>query len=167
MSFNLREFQGQLTERLKAAAAQPDVTSRLGFASAGRQWLVPLTEVDEVLPVPAVLPVPGCEGWFRGLCNVRGNLYAVSDLGYFLNGQPSTPSPHNRLLLAHRRLGVNTALVIERTLGLRHDGQLRRQEAGDVPWTGQTLVDQQETSWLDFSLAALVADTRFLAVQAQ
>lgn len=167
MSFNLREFQGRLTERLKAAAAQPDVTSRLGFASAGRQWLVPLTEVDEVLPVPAILPVPGCEGWFRGLCNVRGNLYAVTDLGHFLNGKPSAPSPHSRLLLAHRRLGVNAALIIERTLGLRHDGQLRRQDVSDVPWTGQTLVDQQDISWLDFSLSALVADARFLAVQAQ
>ncbi len=167
MSFNLRTFQGQLTERLKAAAAQPDVTSRLGFASAGRQWLVPLTEVDEVLPVPALLPVPGCEGWFRGLCNVRGNLYAVTDLGHFLGAQPSVLSPHNRLLLAHRRLGVNAALIIERTLGLRHDGQLRRQAAPGVPWTGQTLVDHQDAAWQDFSLASLLADARFLAVQAQ
>ena len=166
MPFNLREFQGRLTERLKAAAAQPDVTSRLGFASAGKRWLVPLTEVEEVLPVPAVHPVPGCDAWFCGLSNVRGNLYAVTDLGHFLTGKPSAPSPHSRLLLAHRRLGVNAALIIERTLGLRHDGQLRR-EAHDVPWTGCALVDQQDVSWLDFSLAALVVDARFLAVQTQ
>ena len=69
--FNLRQFQTELSKRLQEAASLPAETSRLGFMAAGQNWLVPLSEIDEVMPVPEILSVPGTKSWFRGLANTR------------------------------------------------------------------------------------------------
>jgi twitching motility protein PilI len=165
--YSLKEFQNQLTSRLQSASAQPVNASRLGFRVAGYNWLVNLADINEVLPVPAILGVPGARRWFRGATNIRGNLYAVSDLGDFLFAKPTPDSASNRLLLAHSRLGVNAALLVEQTLGLKHHSQLEPgEQAGEWPFATRHFRDGDGMDWIEIQLATLLADPLFMAAEA-
>lgn len=165
--YSLKDFQNQLTSRLQSASTQPVNASRLGFRVAGHNWLVDLADINEVLPVPAILQVPGARRWFRGATNIRGNLYAVSDLGDFLFAKPTPDSASNRLLLAHAKLGVNAALVVEQTLGLKHLSQLAPgEQAGEWPFATQHFQDGDGTDWIEIHLATLLADPNFMAAEA-
>ena len=165
--FNLRQFQTELSKRLQEAASLPAETSRLGFMTAGQNWLVPLSEIEEVMPVPDILPVPGAKSWFRGLANIRGNLYAVSDLSEFLTGKPTPESSENRLVLAHRKHGVNAALLVQKALGLKQSGS---QDAQDIPgmwpWATQQTLDSSGTHWNEINMARFLAESDFLTVEA-
>jgi Chemotaxis signal transduction protein len=102
--FNLREFQTDLSRRIQAASARDNSASRLGFRSGSINWMVPLGDTEEVIPVPRIVPIPGSRRWFRGVANIRGNLYAVNDLADFI-GQGVTPEHAEcRLVIPHHDL---------------------------------------------------------------
>ncbi len=166
--FNLREFQTRLSQQLQAAASRDTSGSRLGFRVGDANWLVSLTDTEEVIPVPPVVKVPGARRWFRGLANIRGNLYAVSDFADFM-GQGVTPeSSECRLLIPHRDFGVNAALLIRGTLGLRNIGhyQMREQAAG-YPWVARQYADEGGAGWYDMDFGQLLGTPEFLMVEAQ
>ena len=71
---SLREFQQSVAQRLRDLASRKSVASKLGFQVGSQNWLVTLTDVSEVIPVPAVMPVPRTEDWFAGVANVRGKI---------------------------------------------------------------------------------------------
>ena len=52
----LREFQLSVAERLRTAATRTTVSSRLGFQVGADNWFVALNQVNEVIPVPTMLP---------------------------------------------------------------------------------------------------------------
>ena len=166
--FNLRQFQTDLSRRMQAAALAPAQASRLGFQAAGANWLVSLEEIDEVMPLPEIVATPGATRWFRGMTNIRGNLYAVTDLSDFLEGTPTQESADSRLLLVHRKHGVNAALIIERSLGLRQIGQFEKKN-GQAKWPYSADCPQESdgTDWLEIDLTRLLADPAFLSVEAQ
>jgi twitching motility protein PilI len=166
-NFSLKEFQSQLTHRLQTASKQPANSSRLGFRVASQNWLVNLADINEVLPVPDILPVPGSRRWFRGMANIRGNLYAVSDLGDFLFDKPTPESTSNRILLAHSKLGVNAAILVDQTLGLKHLAQLASDSnAAQWPFVTQQFKDADDTGWMEIHMATLLADAGFMAAEA-
>ena len=166
--FNLREFQTDLARRMQAAAHAPAQASRLGFQAAGANWLVSLEEIDEVMPLPEIVATPGTKRWFRGMTNIRGNLYAVTDLSDFLEGTSTQESSDTRLLLVHRKHGVNAALVIQRSLGLRQIGQFERLDA-QAEWSccANRYQETGGPDWLEIDLPRLLADPAFLSVEAQ
>jgi twitching motility protein PilI len=165
--FSLRQFQTELSKRLQEAATLQAETSRLGFLSAGQNWLVPLSDIDEVMPVPAIRPVPGTRRWFRGLANIRGNLYAVSDLSDYLTGKPTPDSHDNRLILAHRKHGVNAALLVQKALGLKQSSQMIEcGEPGIQPWAATHILDSGKDTWHEINLARFLAEAEFLTVEA-
>lgn len=166
--FNLRQFQTDLSRRMQAAALAPAQASRLGFQAAGANWLVPLDEIDEVMPLPEIVATPGTNRWFRGMTNIRGNLYAVTDLSDFLEGTPTQESADSRLLLVHRKHGVNAALIIQRSLGLRQIGQFEKQDKqAKWPCSAHCYQESGGTEWVEVDLARLLADPVFLSVEAQ
>ena len=61
---SLRDFQSRLAERLEAAQATSGATSKLGFLAGGRQWLVSLDQVNEVVTVRQLTTVPWSQKWF-------------------------------------------------------------------------------------------------------
>ena len=117
---HLRQFQARLSERLRQADVAPRV-ARLGLLIGGQRWLVDLAEAGEIVPLPAAItPVPMTRPWFRGLVNLRGNLYGVTDLQRFLGESPTPVSRDARLLAFGAALQINAALIVSRMLGL-HD----------------------------------------------
>ena len=132
---SLRDYQRELSERLKSAAAAGVAASRLGVQAGAEAWLVSLADAGEVIPAPAITPVPLTKPWFRGVANIRGKLYGVVDFPAFLGGAPVAPGEQVRLLLLGDKFRMGSALLVDRLLGLRgaENFQARPLAAGGAP----------------------------------
>lgn len=161
---SLRDFQTQLAEKLKAAQAASGPSSKLGFIAGGRYWLVGLEQINEVVTVPELIAVPWAQPWFAGVASVRGALFGCTDLGAFLRLSEALPQGEAHLLLAHPRFGVNAALRIERTLGLRQVDNLIPEPAPDTtsPWIAAHWRGLDDQVWAELDVEKLVAAPAFL-----
>lgn len=161
---SLRDFQAQLAEKLRAAQGATGPTSKLGFLAGGRNWLVGLDQINEVVTVPTLLEVPWAQPWFAGVASVRGALYGCTDLGAFLRLTETLTGDEAHLLLAHPRFGINAALRIERTLGLRAVDSLRPEPtpAAALPWVAAYWRGLDEQLWAELDIEKLVAAPAFL-----
>lgn len=165
--FNLREFQTTLSQQLQAAASRDTSGSRLGFRVGEANWLVSLSDTEEVIPVPPIVRVPGARRWFRGVANIRGNLFAVSDFSDFM-GQGVTPeSADCRLLIPHHDFGVNAALLVRSTLGLKNINRYQPcDEQAAFPWVARHYADDDGTPWRDMDFGQLLGNPEFLMAEA-
>lgn len=162
---SLRDYQLALSQRLQSAAAGTRVPSKLGLRVGGEAWLVDLKEAAEVIPVPPIFPVPLARAWFKGVANVRGNLYSVSDLGALLGSQPTVLSDQARLLLLAERFRAGAALLVEGSLGLRNAEELKQQaEHAPQRWVRAQYADADGKLWKELDVAALIQDEAFLEV---
>lgn len=162
---SLRDYQRDLAERLRAAEGSR-VSSRLALQVGEEGWLVDLADASEVIPVPAVTPVPLTRGWFKGVANIRGNLYSVVDFPAFLGGAGAALSEQSRLLLIGERFRMGAALLVDRSLGLRNPSQLKAIEgSGERPlWVKGEYADEEGRQWKELDVAQLVQQQEFLSV---
>ncbi len=167
---NLQEYQENILSRLKALAGSGEAgsSSRLGVQVGDSAWLISLQDVGEVLPVPEIQPVPLTRSWFMGVSNVRGNLYAVTDLSAFMGGKPARVSADSRLLLAGSRFGVNSAFLIDRLYGLRSISDMHPKEVGRgaTEWEKGVFWDASAMEWRELDVAKLLNSTAFMQVAA-
>ena len=164
----LREFQMAVAERLRTAATRTALASKLGFQVGGDNWFVSLHQVSEVVPVPSMVPVPLTHSWFRGVANVRGNLYSMIDFSAFQGGDPISPGMERRVILVSDRLMAGSGLVVSRMLGLRNPEQFNpaAKPANAPAWVAGAYTDAGGTRWLELDLPALTREQRFLEVGA-
>lgn len=102
--------------------------SGVGFRLADLQLVSPLDHVLEVLPAPALTPVPGTQPWVKGVANVRGTLITIVDLAEYF-GKPPVYLDDNARLMVINVPGLSTGLLVNEVLGLRHfDEEIERQE---------------------------------------
>lgn len=160
---SLREYQLALSERLQGAGAATRPASKLGLQVGGEAWLVDLREAGELIPPPAISPVPLARPWFKGVANVRGNLYSVTDFSAFLGGPSTAPGETSRLLLINDRFRSGAALLIERSLGLRDPAELERHGDDARPsFVRAAFTDASGKLWKELDVPALVQDPGFL-----
>jgi twitching motility protein PilI len=164
----LREFQLSVAEKLRTATTRAALSSKLGFQVGGDNWFVALHQVSEVIPVPQMMAVPLTQSWFRGVANVRGNLYSMVDLSAFQGGEPIGPGMERRVILVSDRLVGGSGLLVSRMLGLRNPEQFNAAERpADAPaWLAAAYTDAGGTRWLELDLPLLVREQRFLEVGA-
>jgi twitching motility protein PilI len=103
-----------LPEQLDAPGLWRGVGYRIG-----RQRLASnFGEVVEILPMPAVTPVPGAQPWMLGVANIRGNLLPIVDLKQFLEGERTVLHEGQRVLVV-RQPGGDVAVTIDELYGQR------------------------------------------------
>ena len=160
---SLRDFQQQLVRRLAEAQASDAPSARLGVQIGQEQWLVKLDEAGEVIPLPSIATVPLARTWYRGLANIRGNLYSVVDLSAFQGGEVTPQTPEARLLLVGERFGMNAALLVNRMMGLRNMQQFQLcEESKGRSWESARYLDGEGREWRELSMASLVYHPEFL-----
>jgi twitching motility protein PilI len=165
---SLREFQADLAERLTSARRGEAVQALLGTVAGKDRYLLELSDSGEVVPLPPLTAVPLTKSWFAGVANVRGVLYSVVDFSAFRGGEATPKNSAARLLLVGARYGVNSALLVNRTLGLKSLASLQEESASGVgpPWVGNHYVDGAGQSWIRLRLKPLLEDPEFLNVAA-
>ncbi|MBI3903421.1 MAG: chemotaxis protein CheW [Nitrosomonadales bacterium] len=157
---NLREFQQDLSNRIHAQGRTGDQISTLGVQIADQYWLVDMVNISEVLSLPPLTPVPLSKPWFRGVANIRGNLYCVADMAAFQHKGETVAAIANRVLLVAERHAFNAALLVDRVLGLR---DVRAWQQSDVD--GQIEYrDGQGALWRKLDVVGLLDRTEFLQV---
>jgi twitching motility protein PilI len=162
---SLRDYQRDLAARL-ARADSGHTASKLGVQVGSEGWLVDLGEAGEVIPVPPVTAVAQTRPWFKGVANVRGNLYSVVDFPAFLGGAGVALGEQSRLLLIADRFRIGAALLVNSSLGLRNSTQWQPRELreGRAAWLRAEYEDETGASWKELDVAELVRDAEFLAV---
>lgn len=163
---SLRDFQAGLSRRLASARHGRAVQALLGIVSGKDRWLLELSDSGEVIPLPTLTPVPLTKAWFAGVANVRGALYSVVDFSAFRGGEVTPHNSEARLLLIGARHGINSALVVNRTLGLKNIDQLQEQPLpeGSPAWAEAHYADTDGQSWTRLRVGSLLDDPDFLNV---
>src|SRR5258708_8786319 len=116
----LREFQISVAERIRNASARAALSSKLGFQVGADNWFVALNQVNEVIPLPQAAQVPLTHSWYRGVANIRGNLYGVLDFSSFQGGEPIGAGMERRVILISERLIGGAGLLASRMPGMRN-----------------------------------------------
>ena len=164
----LREFQMAVAERIRTASSRAALSSKLGFQVGAENWFVALNQVNEVIPVPATVAVPLTQSWFRGVANIRGNLYSMIDFSAYQGGEAIASGMERRVILISDRLVGGAGLLVSRMLGLRSPEQFTAapRPTDAHAWVGGVFTDAGGTRWLELDLPALVREQRFLEVGA-
>ena len=153
----LRQYQVQLLERMQAARNNAGArVNQLGVQMGSERFLLELTQVGEIVPVPSITVVPLTQPWYLGLANVRGNLISVIDLARYQQGAETAFGSDSRIITFASNLGFNCGLLVSRVYGLRH--------AAGMETSGERLRDADAIDWTPLDLAALVGESRFLHV---
>jgi twitching motility protein PilI len=164
---SLREFQEGVVARLQSAAAAgaSAVSSKVGVQVGSDRWLVNLSDVSEVIPLPQLVTVPLTKRWFNGMANVRGVLYGVVDFSDYLAGEPTQVNVDSRLLLINPRYSVNAGLVVRQMLGLKNPEQFQLADGGELPeWVSAAYTDPDGLVWKELNMQGLVNQPEFLNV---
>lgn len=157
---NLREFQQNLIDQLQAEHLSVARVSTLGVQIAGQNRLVDMVDVGEVLPLPVLTIVPFTKSWFRGVANVRGNLYGVIDVAAYQQNGAASGDINNRVLLVADRYAFNVALLVDNVLGLRDARSWRQSEVdGQVEYQ-----DEQGALWQKLDVSAMLGQEEFLQI---
>ncbi len=162
---SLREFQRALSQRIQDSATQTSSQNRLAIQVGGQNWLVDMTDISEVATTQPWIAVPMTKTWFLGVTNIRGRLYTVVDLAAYAGLNATTHHHHNRLLLSHPRFTTQTALLVDRALGLRNIDVMRvEQTPSQTEWLTDMRHDEQGQIWHNINLGTLLTQTEFLSV---
>ena len=165
---NRREFQENLAQRLQEAARGERLRSALGVMSGQERWLFDLAEAGAIVPLTPLIGVPLTMHWFVGIAKVRGTLYSVVDFSAFCGSGQSNRGSDARLLLIGGTQG--SALLVDRTLGLRRLDGMRLENAQQPPrhpWMGEDFRDEQGQLWHSVRIKQLLAHPDFLSVGLQ
>ncbi len=130
-----------------------------------------INEIQEILTLPPMTPVPGSKSWILGLANVRGNLVTVCDLYWYLTGVRSPITMRTRLLvvdLKQRPVG----LLVDEVYGQRHfhtdeQAETERFEATEFTTFVKTEYASQQNRWGVLELSSLVSEATFLSGASQ
>ncbi|OAI50890.1 hypothetical protein AYO46_09145 [Betaproteobacteria bacterium SCGC AG-212-J23] len=162
---SLRDYQRDLAARLRAADTSR-MSSKLAVQAGADGWLVDLMESGEVIPVPPITSVAQTRPWFKGVANVRGNLYSVVDFPAFLGGKGVAVGEQSRLLLVAPRYRAGAALLVDASLGLRNPESWQPRETAQAPaaWQRAEYEDEAGRVWKELDVAELVRDQNFLTV---
>lgn len=110
------------------AMEAPGLWRGIGFRVGSRLFVSGIDEINELLAVPVLTPVPGTQPWLLGVANVRGNLVPVIDFARFLFGTRTQPTERTRLLIV-RQSGGSVALMVDEVFGQRTVDEQQRREA--------------------------------------
>jgi len=154
--FNLREFQQQVLDRLQSQTAGDARQSALGIQLGQEYWLVDMTDISEVMPVPPLTTVPLTQSWYRGVANVRGTLHSIIDLNAYLRHESTAQDAHSRVLLLHPRFAFNAGFLVGRVLGLRDTAAWQPTEGCLRDATGQV--------WRQMDIPQILKQPEFLRI---
>lgn len=170
----LRELQARLATRLQAAQSEGMSVAWLAVKAGGANYLLPLGQSGEIVPVVNLQPVPYSKAWFAGVLNIRGSLYGVVDLADFVavSGGEQRRAPavaDSSVITLNPLLDVNCALQVDTLSGLRGSEAFAASTPAppDAPaYFGNCFVDSAQVQWQEINLRALAQFPQFLSISA-
>jgi twitching motility protein PilI len=177
---SLKDMQARLAERLKHAQSTGLSAAWLAVAAGGENYLLPLRQSGELLPVTQWQVVPHTQAWFLGVMAIRGSLFGTVDLAQFIAYavgadedamdamlflEDETPS----VVTINPAIEAGCALQVGRLSGLRSADAFTSSSpapAGAPPFFGNQYFDAQGGPWQEINLQALSQSPQFLNISA-
>lgn len=170
----LRELQARLASRLQAARTEGMSVAWLAVKAGGRNYLFPLGQSGEIVPLTHLQTVPYALDWFRGVLNIRGGLYGIVDLAGFIGAsggearlEPAMTEPS--VVTLNALLEVNCALQVDVLSGLRGPDAFTASKPPqtDAPvYFGSQFFDAAGEQWQEINLRTLSQTPQFLSISA-
>ena len=164
----LRDYQTNILARLenaKKAGAEPPA-GYLGVVIGSKNVLINLQEISETLPMVDIQRVPLVKPWFLGVANVRGVLFAISDLGQLLEGKLTNITSNSRLVMVSEAVTSNVAFLVDKMIGLRKLDEMQVSNeavAESVCLKTQCYLDAENQIWHMLDCDKLVQSKEFTA----
>ncbi len=164
---DLRQYQEDILARLEAVGKDSATISRsrLGVMVGGKRILISLEDVSEVIPLPEIFPAPNTQSWFLGMANIRGNLYAISDLAELMGLGAASKSQGARVLLLSDDLLMQSGILVESLVGLRNIDQFKEEKlsiADNYCFKPYEYRDEDNNVWLELDCQMLVSSKDFM-----
>ncbi|HOX71072.1 MAG: chemotaxis protein CheW [Dokdonella sp.] len=143
----------------------PGLWRGIGFRVGDRHLVSSISEVNEILTLPALTVVPGTQGWMLGVANVRGNLVALVDLRNYIEAKRTVMTESTRVLVV-RQHGGSVGLLVDEVLGQRsfsdeqRSGAIGEDDENYSRYIGEK-VQLGGILWGLFSMTALVRTAEF------
>lgn len=140
----------------------------IGFRINGIPFLTRMDEINEILPPPETIRIPGVKHWVKGLANVRGTLMPVLDMNSFLFGRDTELRKVSRILIINE-MELVAGLLVDEVHGLRRfKPEECREEIGPEvesvrDYLSGIFVDRVQR-WNVFSVEKLVKTEQFIRV---
>lgn len=160
------EYQPTVTQQIESNQSEASSTV-LGVAAGEDRYLISMTEVNEVVPIPKLARVPHTQPWFLGLVNVRGNLYGITDLSVYLGGNPMPFNLKSRILLVSPGNKIYGGFMVNSMLGIRNLSEFTAVKPAKEELTKGIIAqyeDTEERLWQELSLLELIRDEKFLQI---
>lgn len=125
----------------------------LEFIVASESYAVPVAQVIEILTWRECEPVPGSDGYVRGIINFRGSVIPVVDMSLWLNNRDIEPGDDSKILMmtmAGETIGVAVDAVQE--LIYPENGQLEAISEGQKGLTDTCFYQDRLIALFDWSL---------------
>ncbi len=167
---SIEEYQHTLTEQIQSAGKGDTSSTVLGVAVGEDRYLIPMTEVSEVIQIPKLAHVSLTQPWFLGLANVRGNLYGITDLGVYLGGNPTQFNLKSRILLASPGNKMFGGFIVNSMLGIRNLSEFTPVKSSKKRLPEGITADYKDTEgrlWRELSLYELIRDEKFLQIASE
>lgn len=151
------------SEPMNAAAVRQPTAAWLAVSAGGHAVLLPLGQCGEIHHSMSLCAVPHTQPWFCGVAALRGELFAVTDLGRWLGLSADAASQKAPVVLLNSELAPGAALRVERMLGLRDRGSLQlATEQPCPPWAQALWLDQEGQPFHELDLSMLAQREDFL-----
>mgnify|MGYP001036912738 FL=1 len=166
----LKKLEQRGRDHQAVLPAQEEVSpewSGIGFRLGAWRLVAPMDQVNEILTMPRLSPVPNTKPWVKGIANVRGTLLPIMDLGGFL-GRASTMTRLSRVVVV-RHGELTAGLLVDEVLGMR---RFLEDDRVPVPETVDEALRPYLVScfsaddgvWYVFGMRALAESPQFLKV---
>ena len=116
----LRELELKVRTNATGLPEQGEVAetwSGIGFRMGEHRFVAPMSEVTELLRVPAYTRLPNVKPWILGVSNIRGRLIPILDLNAFFSYPSSEPIRSRRILVIEQN-EQSDGLVIDSVEGM-------------------------------------------------
>lgn len=91
------------------------------FEVASQRFGVPLESVEQIDRLGKVTVLPRAPNWLRGIANLRGKIFSVTDFRKLLRLDDESHFISEKIIVIQsERLEICTALVVDRVLGIRN-----------------------------------------------
>ena len=91
----------------------------LAFNLGSHRYIIPISEITEVISVTEFTSIPRVPGWLIGIANVRGNLVTLLDLHQFIFNKQSELDMRTRRTLLIKYESHYFGLLIDSIIGMK------------------------------------------------
>ena len=167
----LRDIEARVRISATGLPEQGEVTeiwSGIGFKISEHYFVAPMSEVKEILRVPAFTRLPNVQSWVLGVSNIRGRLIPIIDLNTFLSYE-SQLAIRNRRILVIEQYEQSDGLVIDGVEGMQYfpvddfDESIPILPEGIMPFVTGHFVKEKRI-WCRFNMRDLFENEGFQGV---